>query len=113
MGEGPGLTPRQQGQQLGVEWSNVTVQNMPSHEHFFWASATPATDLVLNGKVLAKTPVDAGDNFYAPPGGGTLETDLVDGVIQESGGGQPHTNLMPYLCIHFIIALAGVYPPRS
>ena len=27
-----------------------------------------------------------------------------------SGGSQPHTNFMPYLCINFIISLFGVYP---
>jgi microcystin-dependent protein len=29
------------------------------------------------------------------------------------GGGQPHTNLMPYLTLNFCIALQGVFPPRS
>jgi microcystin-dependent protein len=32
--------------------------------------------------------------------------------ISNVGGSQAHENLMPYLCIHFIIALFGVYPSR-
>jgi microcystin-dependent protein len=28
-------------------------------------------------------------------------------------GGQPHNNMPPYLTFTFIIALQGVYPPRS
>ena len=30
-----------------------------------------------------------------------------------AGGSAPHNNLMPYLTLTFIIALQGVYPPRS
>jgi microcystin-dependent protein len=29
------------------------------------------------------------------------------------GGGQSHNNLMPFLGLYWIIALQGVYPPRS
>jgi microcystin-dependent protein len=29
------------------------------------------------------------------------------------GGGQPHTNLMPFLGLYWIIAMQGVYPPRN
>jgi microcystin-dependent protein len=35
-------------------------------------------------------------------------------AIQNStGGGPPHSNLMPFLVINFIIALSGVYPSRT
>ena len=30
-----------------------------------------------------------------------------------TGGGQPHTNMQPYLVLNFIIALTGIYPSRS
>lgn len=33
-------------------------------------------------------------------------------AIGPAGTSQPHTNLMPYLCVNFIIALHGAYPPR-
>jgi microcystin-dependent protein len=29
------------------------------------------------------------------------------------GGSLPHNNMMPYLTVTFIIALQGVFPPRS
>jgi microcystin-dependent protein len=29
------------------------------------------------------------------------------------GGDQPHNNRQPFLTIHFIIALVGIYPSRS
>ncbi len=32
---------------------------------------------------------------------------------KSAGGGQPHNNLPPYLVLNFVIALQGVYPPRT
>jgi microcystin-dependent protein len=29
------------------------------------------------------------------------------------GGSRSHTNMMPYLCVSFIIALFGIFPSRS
>jgi microcystin-dependent protein len=34
-------------------------------------------------------------------------------AVSPVGGEQPHNNLMPYLTVSFIIALQGVFPPRS
>jgi microcystin-dependent protein len=30
-----------------------------------------------------------------------------------AGSGQPHSNLMPSLCVTFIIALQGIFPSRD
>ena len=34
-------------------------------------------------------------------------------AVTSVGGSQSHTNLHPFLCVHFIIALFGIYPSRS
>jgi microcystin-dependent protein len=34
-------------------------------------------------------------------------------AVGVSGGNQPHNNLQPYLTINFIIAMAGIFPPRN
>lgn len=34
-------------------------------------------------------------------------------VTGDTGGGQPHTNMQPSLALHYIIALAGIYPTRN
>jgi microcystin-dependent protein len=34
-------------------------------------------------------------------------------ALADAGGNQPHNNLPPTLALNFIIALQGVYPPRS
>jgi microcystin-dependent protein len=33
--------------------------------------------------------------------------------ITSTGGSQSHPNIMPFLCVHFIVALFGVYPSRN
>ena len=33
--------------------------------------------------------------------------------VSAVGGSQSHTNLMPFLCVNFIIALFGIYPSRQ
>ena len=30
-----------------------------------------------------------------------------------TGGSQPHNNLMPFLALNYVIAMQGVFPPRS
>ena len=30
-----------------------------------------------------------------------------------TGGSQPHNNMMPYLVLNYVIALQGIYPPRT
>ena len=37
---------------------------------------------------------------------------MASSSVTHTGGSRSHTNLMPFLCIHFIIALVGIYPSR-
>jgi microcystin-dependent protein len=34
-------------------------------------------------------------------------------AIADAGGGQPHTNMQPYLTLNFIIALTGIFPSQN
>jgi microcystin-dependent protein len=47
--------------------------------------------------------------FTAPPAAVQLKNDN----ILQAGGSQPHTNMMPYLCVNFIIALFGIFPSQN
>jgi microcystin-dependent protein len=38
---------------------------------------------------------------------------LAPAAIASSGGNQPHSNIQPFLCINFIIALNGIFPSRN
>ncbi len=38
---------------------------------------------------------------------------LASTVVANTGGSRSHSNLMPTLCINYIIALFGIYPSRQ
>ncbi|WP_417673768.1 phage tail protein [Roseibium sp.] len=105
-GEGPGLSPRRLGSKGGAEKVTLTVNQLASHSHDFNASRNAATASDPTGRVLSDV---LGFNFYREA---DQDTSLGADAIANTGGSQPHTNLMPTLCVHFIIALVGIYPSR-
>lgn len=107
-GDGPGLSSRRLGSKAGSENVTLTVNQLPSHSHAMMATTNPATETRAAGNVTASDlAVDA--YFDSPPSAASLASGAITGV----GGSRSHTNLQPYLCIHFIIALFGIYPSRQ
>lgn len=105
-GHGPGLSERRLGAKGGAEKVTLTVNQMPSHGHTY--NATTATG-------TANSPLDAlvGESPTVDVFSESTPTDrLASTAITNTGGSQSHTNEMPYLCVHFIIALFGIYPSR-
>jgi microcystin-dependent protein len=107
VGTGPGLTPRTQGQRGGAETVPVTLPQLPSHAHGS-ASMNAASESSPEGNLLGYT---SSTHIYR--GGDPGPYSMQAGSIGSVGGNQPHTNLMPSLCVNFIIALTGVYPSRN
>jgi len=107
-GTGPGLSPRQIGNKGGSERNTLTVSNLPSHDHSLNGTTNAAGDSSPLGNVPA---VGAGVNLYNNSSSPdvTMDSDM----IVSNGGSQPHTNVMPFLCIHFIVSLFGIYPSRT
>lgn len=103
-GDGPGLTPRTLGETSGAQAITLTVAEMPQHTHAVNASSSAATATSPDGTELAEAPL-----YAAPP----FTSAMSSGAVQPSGGNQAHNNLQPCLGVTFIIALQGVYPPRS
>ena len=108
-GSGPGLSPRRLGASGGAENVTLTANQMPSHTHDFRAVSEGGTDQSPQGGTFAT--VTAG-NPYRTPQSGLPFTSLNSGSVSSIGGSRSHTNLMPFLCINFIIALFGIYPSR-
>ena len=54
---------------------------------------------------------EPGRAAYAPDHDVVMNADAVD-VKENTGGGQPHENMPPYLTVRFCVALTGLYPPR-
>jgi microcystin-dependent protein len=70
------------------------------------ASTAPATSEAPQDKVVAE---GVGTKFYSTA---AQDRSLAGTAIKPSGGSRAHTNLMPALCVHFIISLFGIYPSR-
>ena len=107
-GSGPGLTPRRIGQKGGTEQETLVTNQIPSHRHDWNASNGAATSANPANLVFAKTA--AGTTPYADDFAGAA---LHSNSCSRTGGTRPHTNLMPALCINFIVSLVGIYPSRS
>ncbi len=107
-GTGPGLSPRPIGQKAGQEEVTVTVNQLPSHTHALQSTQTGGSSQEPVGRGIA--PAGGLADVYAE------DEDAVNmnaQSISNKGGNQSHTNIMPFQCINFIIALNGVYPSRS
>ncbi|TWF39862.1 microcystin-dependent protein [Chitinophaga polysaccharea] len=117
VGQGQGLTQRDLGEQGGVETVTLTLAELPSHTHL--VTQTPLA-----------IPVGDVNNTYNPVGnylGTTAGTQLYGSIpdtgniplkstIQAANGGYPNlplNNMQPYLALNFVIALQGVFPPRT
>ncbi len=107
MDQGPGLTKRPIGSKFGTERETLTVPNMPSHGHTVHVTGNAGTTHEPAGKVSALAPVEA---YHSTP---DANGQFAAAAIGSSGGGQAHGNLMPFLNVHFIICLFGIYPSRN
>ncbi|AKH16202.1 MULTISPECIES: phage tail protein [Deinococcus] len=105
-GTGPGLTPRSLGESSGTAAVTLLSTQMPVHTHTLNAAIDPAESDNPANLALAR-----GSNVtpYVPTPNATLSPS----TLSIQGGSQPHNNMQPYLTMNFIIALQGIYPPRS
>ena len=107
-GTGPGLTNRRLGAKTGAENVTATVNQLPPHTHLLGCSSARADATAPVNNTLATSA--SGDRQFAASGAAIA---MNGNAVKDAGGGQQHPNMPPFLCIHFIIALVGVYPSRS
>lgn len=122
-GTGPGLTPRAQGQKLGAEGVALNVGQIPSHNHTLAGVTGNATlNAVSDGgddSDPAGNYLAALDDGYASAGTevamneNSVSVNLTGGSVGDTGSGQAHDNMQPFLVGNYCIALVGIFPPRS
>ena len=108
-GSGPGLSQRRLGAKTGVEKVTLTVNQLASHTHDLQAADVKADTTKPAGMVLARSPGASGVKMYAKE---TPNKALASNSISAVGGSRSFTNMAPFLCVNFIIALFGIYPSR-
>ena len=101
-GEGPGLQAHRLGQRGGVENVTLTRAQMPTHAHTVQTSSEQGA-----ADEPELTILDTIGAFSSASPTGAVQ------VISSEGGNQAHTNMPPYLNLHAVIALNGVYPSRN
>jgi microcystin-dependent protein len=99
------------GQPGGTETVSLTSGQMPAHSHTLVATTAPGTTAPTGALFAATSSSQPGTSVYGT--GSASLTTLSPQSIQSSGNGVPHSNIQPYLCITFIIALFGVYPSQN
>jgi len=102
-GTGPGLSSYIMGEMGGVEEVTLTVNQIPSHTHAPLASNTGGSDSP-NGTYWADSAL--GKPYGAAPPGVLMNPQ----TISPTGGSQPHENMLPFLCVSYIISLYGDIP---
>jgi microcystin-dependent protein len=110
-GQGAGLSPRVLGEASGVTSVTLGTQEMPSHTHPVNVVAGLGNSNTPANNVWAEAGIGrAVENIYSPAAPNAL---MNPQATAAAGNGQPHNNMPPYLCLNFIIALEGIFPPRS
>lgn len=108
-GQGPGLSQYFLGETGGSQTVTLLTSEIPIHTHQAQASGggnpspTP-TNNIWGTLGASRTP---------PPLYSDTQNAQMGLALNITGGSQPHNNMPPYLCLNFIIALQGVFPPHG
>lgn len=111
-GQGPGLSSRKLGTPGGSEYPSLTADQLPSHGHTWHATSSEAANL---GPVASPDSIAYAVSTHVDIYSDTISnhTPMQGTVVGNAGGSKGHNNLKPFMCVNFIIALAGLYPSRN
>ena len=109
IGTGPGLSEVTWGETGGTETTTLSPDNVPAHTHTIPATTEAGTTDDPTSATLARPASSIPQYVPAPAAGSATAMDATG----PAGNGQAFDNRPPYLGIHFIIALEGVFPSRS
>ncbi|MGA1790012.1 MAG: phage tail protein [bacterium] len=92
-----------EGQKGGEERHALNMEEMPAHKHEMKATKDNASSTSPGNNVLARS----GVNFYRDL---TTPTTMNANAVTNTGVGQAHENMQPFLAVNFCIALQGIFP---
>ena len=110
-GQGPGLSLRDLGETGGEQTVTLLQTEMPAHSHGALGT-TGSTQASPTNNAWASGTKFGGANVYAASAPAT-NVPMDSFALSITGGNLAHNNLHPFLGLTFIIALQGVFPPRS
>jgi microcystin-dependent protein len=98
------------GEEGGEQEVQLTYPQMPAHSHEPMASNLPGNTPTPEGNFRAVYMPENNErvSLYRSP----IATNIVaQATTSQVGKGQAHDNMQPYLCVNFIICVAGTYLP--
>mgnify|MGYP000548400609 CR=1 FL=1 len=117
---------------FGNEFTQLTVNNLPSHTHARNVSETAGTiDIPVNTEDGSADEANPGAGILANTGAENYSSESTGGSIQKYGGqsipvrvnatatasntgnGAMFGNIQPSTVVNYIICTEGLYPPRS
>jgi len=108
-GNGPGLSPYAIGQVGGSENVTLLANQMPQHTHQAKCHSEAGNSKDPTNNIWSK---DAGVSS-AVFSNAAADGNMAPAAIAVAGGNQPHSNIQPYLCVTFVIAMLGIFPSRA
>ncbi|MHB8635042.1 MAG: phage tail protein [Fimbriimonadaceae bacterium] len=98
-----------QGDMIGTSAHTLIGTEMPAHSHSFAIGAS-GTSQAPQGNTFGVPNVNPRlQNMYS-----ASANSLANGaMVGDTGGGQAHNNMQPYLVLNYCIALVGIFPSRS
>jgi microcystin-dependent protein len=93
------------GQMAGEESVTLTPNQLPQHTH------TAHADAGAGGQTSPAGNVWAGSSDFAVAG--SIDAQMAAGALEVAGGSEPHDNMVPFLAVHFIICLFGIFPSQN
>ena len=108
-GTGTSLTSRLLGEKGGNERASISESEMPVHSHVVTSTlnaAEEASSDQAEGNIIAGN----GTARFSNTANTTLMSSSISNHVANSGQGNSHYNMQPYLGINFIICTSGIYP---
>jgi microcystin-dependent protein len=97
------------GQTSGIENVTLLTNQMPAHTHLVQCYTGGGNQAGPAGNLPAVESTGTSLDYTNAGANGSMNA----GMIQSQGGGQAHTNIQPYLCVNFCIALQGIFPSQN
>jgi microcystin-dependent protein len=105
---GPGFALGQNG---GSETVTLNTQQIPAHNHIPTTAAAGGQLSPNNGIFSTATSNQQFVQVYSTDT--SALTAFNAQACTSTGGSQPHDNMVPFLCVSFIISLFGIFPSQT
>ena len=111
-GQLPGGSDYFIGQQSGVQSVTLIQSEIPAHTHNYLTDPddAPANANGPGGNALS-TANSPATTIYSNATSPIVQLDPQ--ALAIAGASLPHNNMMPYLCVFWVIAMQGIFPQRS